>query len=163
MGNLVGKLMLRLFFLAVIVAGIWWANNNGVLESLATNFTPKPGKKCEIAGPFGEGVWVGNSKDACALLIDSNLGTAGDKLQGAANRAVAMKNGELAQIADHTKIEIIKNDKVKLYGNDHAVVEAKVLSGDLEGTTIWLCRDDVIDTPLQEWFQSLRQTKLHKK
>ena len=152
--------MARILIILMIAGVIWYADTHDVAKDVAHLLSPKAGTKCELRGFFGECIYMGDDKPTMKTIVDSTIGNAQDRMQGAQTVATLIRNGDIMELDDHTKVQVIGNDNFILYGATHPIVKVKVLSGGYSGQTGWINRDDVIDSPLQDFYQkNFRQGK----
>lgn len=147
----------KLMCLVLLVGALFWAYQNGVLDSISSGNVPKIGKEVKLVGPAkGAGVPIGGDRELISRSIDAHLGTQSDKLAGAMTMATLFRSGELVKLPDNTKARVAEIDTVRVQSMPFKVVRVKILSGSNKGASGWVERDNVIDTPLQELFQAFR-------
>ena len=140
----------KLFFIIALIAGVYFANESGLLYALMNGNTPEPGRVCEACGPKGGSAFLANSKADLRWPIDSTIGfSTRDRLPAVAALGRAIDECRIHRAGNHTKIKVLASDKLSIYGCMYRVVKVKVLEGSYKGRSAWMLREDVIDNPLQ--------------
>lgn len=147
----------KLLFLILLIGGLFWAYQVGILDSLSSNNTPKVGKEVKLCSSIkGAEIPVAADLPTISRAIDSHLGSESDKLAGAMQLAGLYHNGDLVKLAENTKARVAGVNTVKVHSMPFQVVKIKILSGSNKGGIGWVERDNVIDTPMHELLQSFR-------
>ena len=152
----------RVVVIVVLLLAGWYCYKTGMFYVLSHDLQPEPNKVSELVGPVGTGVNMAFAEENAKYLIDTHIGTAGQKLEAVQTLNAVIARGDAVNLDDHTKVKALESDKVKVYGCDYAVVQVEVVDGDHQGTNGWVERENVIDNPLQQLFQSMRGTTLPK-
>ena len=117
------------------------------------------GKEVKLCNPIkGAKVTVAADIPTISRAIDSQLGSESDKLAGAMGIAALYHNGDLVKLAANTKARVAGVETVTVHSMPFQVVKVKILSGSNKGGVGWVERDNVIDTPMHELFQSMCST-----
>lgn len=147
----------KIFFILLLIGGLFWAYQNDILDSLSSKNRPKIGKAVKLRGPFNkEAVPVAADLNRIGRVIDARLGSGSDKLNGAIELASLYKNGDVIKVPENTQAEVAGVSSVKLHGVPFPVVKVKLLSGSNKGGIGWVDRENVIDTPMHDFFHSIK-------
>ena len=150
-------MLFRLIFLLLIGGALYWGYQNGSLESLRSGGVPQVGREAKLMGPVkGAGVDVCIDKHSISRAIDSHIGSASDRLAGAAEVAAMYRSDRAVNVADNTRVKVLEASSVKVGSIPYKITKVKILSGENKGGVGWTDRADVIDTPVQELYQSMR-------
>lgn len=151
---MIAKLVAFLLLLAFLLAA--W--RTGCLESIRSGAVPESGRECIVAGPIpNKGVPVAVDPESLKKEMDTHVGGASSaRLAGVSGLQSLYDDGQLATIADRSKVKIIENGQLRIDGVPYQIVKVRLLDGDNKGSTVWIERINLIDTPIQAVFQSLR-------
>lgn len=153
--------MLKKLFLLLMFAGIgWYCYDSGILHNLMHGMDPEPGRTCQVAGPIGEGSYLAADKDNLRHVIDSHIGTVQEKATGRIRVSGLVRDGGLLVVEDHSSVKVLANGKLRVLGYSYPITKVEVQDGAAEGQSGWVQREDVIDTPIQQLYQSMRGTKM---
>lgn len=61
-------------------------------------------------------------------------------------------------LPENTAAKVVSSGKFKMYGVPHTVVQIDLTDKELAGVRGWVERDNVIDTPLLDAYNSMRAT-----
>lgn len=146
----------KIVFFILLLGGLYWAYQTGILDSLSSGNLPKIGKEVKLrSARKGAGIPIAGDKQTIARAIDSHLGSESDKLVGGVQLAGLYQNGELVKLPDDTKARVAERSTVKVQSMLFQIVKVRILSGNNKGAVGWVERENVIDTPLHELYQSV--------
>lgn len=150
----------RLFLLVLLAFGGWYAYTNGIFYNATHSGQPEPGRDCELVGPVGTGVNLVYQKEDMRYVIDTHIGSTGQKMEANANLEAMMRGGSGFRAPDHTQAKVLESGKTVLYGVTYMVTKVQITGGDSAGTKGWVERDNVLDTPMMKFVQSMRGTSV---
>lgn len=140
----------------------WYCYQNGIVYSFMNEGKPEPGRACEVVGPIGEGVYAAPAKSDMQYVIDSHIGTVAEKAQGRMRVGGLVRNGALILLDDHTPVKIVSNSTLRVLGFGYPLTGVEVTGGPQAGLAAWIQREDLVDTPLQQIYQSMRVTRVNR-
>ena len=144
----------KLFFNLLLLAGLYYLYDTGVLQALASGNVPQVGRKCEVCGPKGGYVYMALSKQYASYPIDAAIGfSSRDRANAESALARAVESDIILTPDHHTKVEVLANDKAQLWGCTYRISKVEILEGEYKGKKGWVQREDVIDTPIQDIIQ----------
>jgi len=149
----------RFLTLVLILALLFMAWKTGVVESIRSGGIPEYGRDCTVDGPIRlKGVPGAVDPESLSREIDTHVGAASsERLAVAMGLQSLFDSGALVHIPAHSKVSVIENGTVTVQGIQYKIVKITILGGKLKGSEFWIERVNLIDTPLQAFFQSLRQ------
>lgn len=147
MGRVIMFAIISVVAYFVYSSGIWTSLNNGNLAIV--------GKSCEVCSPAERGVYLGTDKFKAMVPIDATVGAPYLRIPAKMELQKCLDNGSIAKLDEHTKVKILGNTKVTLYGVPHTLVKVKVLNGEYKDDVGWIERDKVIDTPMHAFYVSI--------
>lgn len=150
----------RLIFLLLLAGLGYGAYTTGVWYDLTHDLRPEPGHAGYLTGPLHEGAWFATNQDDIKWYLDTTLKgpMGGDIMDSLQELVLAQKRGAIYQIAEKTKIQVMQNGDLSVHQVPFKIVKVRLTSGESNGCEGWVHRDDVVDTPLQEMFQGMRQS-----
>lgn len=152
--------MNRLISLLIIGVALYYGYQTGILESLISGFEPKVDKDVVLRGPLKEGVDVAASKETARVFIDSFIGRDFEsRMAGGATRRHLLQTGDVVKVAEKTKAKVMANSKVMCSGAMYPVTQVEILNGPAKGGVGWVDRWDVVDNPMLEFYQMMRQVE----
>lgn len=144
----------RLFFWSCIGLCLYYLQTTGILNAVMHGNVPETGRICEVAGPKGGKAFFSPNKEEMRWPIDATIGfSLRDRRPGQARLNTALDTGLIINPANHTKIKVLGNHHVEVYKCWYRVVKVQILNGAYKGKKGWMLREDVIDTPLQQFIQ----------
>jgi hypothetical protein len=150
------KLLKRIIQLALICGIGWYVYESGIFYNLTHEMQPEVGRQCEVAGPIGEGVDACSAKDSMKWVIDAKIGTPQDKMAGRLRLERLKTTGEIATLADRTPVRVVENGTLHVLGYRYPLTQVEIAAGEYKGASAWVQREDVIDTPIQKIYQTMR-------
>ena len=149
-----GKILLFL-----ILAGLgWYAYSNGIWYVCQHGGQPEPGRACEMVGPIKEGVNLALEQDDAKYMYDAQIGRPDMKAASRYTLSQIINEGRIVTVPDHSNVVVGETQFLTLYGNKYPVVHVDVTSGDLNGTSGWVERNNVLDNPVMQLYQFMRGT-----
>jgi len=146
----------KILMLVVVAAIGWYCYDTGILTGLSNNFTPVPGKACELVGASNGKLYIAVSKDAITELIGVGEMASVEKMDDAEKLANLLRSGLGAELPSPTKATIKDNAWVTVHGAPFHVTEVKLEDGEYSGHEVWTKRENVVDTPVQQLFVKFR-------
>jgi hypothetical protein len=140
----------RVIWLAILAGAGWYTWKSGIYYSVTHSGEPEIGRICRICGLSGEGVYCAADQENLKYAIDATIGTPGQRLESAASLVAVVNQGRLVKVADNTQVRVLENDKLSVLGFSYGVAKLEFIDGDYAGSSGWVLREDVVDTPIQE-------------
>jgi hypothetical protein len=149
----------RLLFFILVLALLFAAWKTGVLESVCSGGVPEYGRECTVEGPVrAKGVPAAIDPETLAREIDTHVGGASsERLALAMGVQSLFDSGALAVVNDGSRVKVVENGSLTVQSMPYKTVKVRVLNGELKGQQLWIERVNLIDTPVQTLFQSLRR------
>lgn len=148
--------MFKILMLILIAAAGWYCYDTGILEGLGNNFTPKAGKTCELVAPAGGKLYVAVSQEMLGNVIGLAEMKSIERIDDQEKLQYILSRGYATAIPDHTKAIILGNAWITVHRAPFHVNQVKLLDGEFAESKVWVRRDNVVDTPVQQLFKAFR-------
>lgn len=146
----------RLFMLLAIAALGYWCYQTGIFYSVTHNFEPEPKRAAVLHGLRKDGVKFALEKENMNYVLDSQIGTPGQKMEAALRLSAAMNQGLVGELPENTKCTVISSTSSKMYMHSYPLVKVEINGGEYDGTQVYVQREDVIDSPMMEGYAAMR-------
>ena len=148
----------KMIMLLVIAALGWYAYTTGAYYSLTHGMQAEPKRACELCGPYRKGAFMAYEKDDADFILQTHIGTPGDKLSSCNTLDAIVSEGRVALLPEHTQAVVETSGTRTLYGCIYPITKVKITNGEYQDQEGWVERENVIDNPIQQIYQAMRST-----
>lgn len=146
----------RIIFLLLVVVLGYWCFTSGVIYNLTHQFEPEPQRAAVLHGPRKDGVKFAPVKENMQYVIDSKIGTPGQRVEAMLRETAAMNQGLIGKFDENTPCKVIETSNITMYRTKYPIVKVAITGGEYKGSRAFVQREDVIDSPVMELFAAMR-------